>query len=177
MTSGMHAQDKTLWHDMPGQAKKRGTEMRWVWIGFLALGLSGCASLPAAQDDGPKMASAMVGIVNHTEKYVYSASVNGAGGGNMDEYAAGGAEVCCAMIPSKWYPGLKATVRVTFAVGRKLTGLSKVVEVEPYNEAGSIFIHLFPNDEVRVIVTRYGGSSTKHPIPAPVKPAGWKRTE
>lgn len=177
MTSGMHAQDKTLWHDMPGQAKKRGTEMRWLWIGFLALGLSGCASLPAAQDDGPKMASAMVGIVNHTDKYVYSASVNGAGGGNMDEYAAGGAEVCCAMIPSKWYPGLKAKVRVTLAVGRKLTGVDKVVDVERYETPGSIYIHIFPNDRILVVVSRYPGYSKAHPISAPVKPAGWKRTE
>lgn len=150
--------------------------MRWLWTCVLALVLIGCAT-PRVEDDRPKMVSASVGIVNHTDKFVYAAGVNGAGGGTMSEYGAGHAGICCAMIPEKWYPGLTATVRVTFAVGRKLTGLSKVVEVEPYDEAASIYIHLFPNDVVRVVVSDYGGSSTKHPIPAPKKPTGWKRTE
>jgi hypothetical protein len=152
--------------------------MRWLWIGFLALGLSGCGSLPAAPpDDGPKMASAMVGIVNHTDKYVYSASVNGAGGANMSEYGAGGASVCCARIPEKWRPGIKAEVRVTFAMGHQLTGLSKVVEVERYETPGSIYIHLYPDDHVRVVISEYPGYSPAHPIPRPIKPAGWKRKE
>lgn len=150
--------------------------MRWLWMCVLALVLSGCET-PSVEEDSPRMASASVGIVNHTDKFVYSASVNGAGGSTMSEFGAGHAAVCCAMIPKKWYPGLTAMVRVTFAEGRKLTTLSKAVEVERYDEPASIYIHVFPKDEVRVVVTRYGGSSTRHPIPAPVKPAGWKRVE
>jgi hypothetical protein len=152
--------------------------MRWLSMCLLALVLSGCgAQKVQVHEDEFKMASASVGIVNHTDKYVYSASVNGAGGSNMSEYGAGGASVCCAMIPKKWYPGLTGTARITFAEGRKLTTLTKVVEIERYDEPASIYVHVFPKDEVRLIVTRYGGASTKHPIPAPVKPAGWKRVE
>jgi hypothetical protein len=81
--------------------------MRWLSMCLLALVLSGCgAQKVQVHEDEFKMASASVGIVNHTDKYVYSASVNGAGGSNMSEYGAGGASVCCAMIPKKWYPGL-----------------------------------------------------------------------
>ena len=150
--------------------------MRWLWTCVLALMLSGCET-PRVEEAPSRMVSASVGIVNHTDKFVYAAGVNGAGGGTMSEYGAGHAGICCAMIPEKWYPGLTATVRVTFAEGHKLTTLNKVVKVERYNEPASIYIHVFPKDEVRVIVTRYGGASTKHPIPAPAKPAGWKRVE
>lgn len=151
--------------------------MRWLWMSVLALVLSGCGAHSRVQEDEFKMASASVGIVNHTDKYVYSASVNGAGGGNMDEYGAGGGSVCCAMIPDKWYPGLKATINVSLAVGRKLTRVNKVVDVERYDVPGSIYIHVFPGDHIRVVVSRYPGYSAAHPIAAPVKPVGWKRTE
>jgi len=151
--------------------------MRWLWIGFLTLGLSGCASLPAAQDDGPKMVAVMVGIVNHTDKYVYSASVNGAGGGGMAEYGAGHASICCAMLPAKWYPGMKVNVRWDMPLGRQHVIKEREVEVERFDEPGSIFIHIFPENQVRVVISNHSGQSKKHPIPAPQKPAGWARKE
>lgn len=173
MNSGMLANGKALRPDLVVQRK--GEEMKWWMAGLLALVLSGCGTRPIDAEE--EMYGASVGIVNHTGKYVYSAGVNGAGGSNMDEYGAGGAEVCCAMIPEKWRPGLKARVRVTFAVGRKLTGLEKTVEVERYDTPGSIYIHLFPDDQVRLVVSEYPGYSSGHPIPRPVKPAGWTRPE
>lgn len=150
--------------------------MKWWLAGLLALVLSGCGTRPIDAED-EEMYGASVGIVNHTDKYVYSAGVNGAGGGTMSEFGAGGAGVCCARLPAKWRPGLMANVRVTFAVGRKLTRLEKTVEVERYDTPGSIYIHLFPDDQVRVVVSEYAGYSSGHPIPRPVKPVGWKRPE
>ena len=147
--------------------------MKWLTTCLLILSLTGCAS--AFSEPEPKTVGAMVGIVNHTDRYIYSASVNGAGGANMTAYGAGGASVCCAVIPAVWYPGMKVRVYWDMPVGRTHVVSEKEVEVERYEEPGSIYLHFFPNDEVRVVVTRYGGASTKHPIPAPVKPAGWKK--
>lgn len=146
--------------------------MKWLTVGALAFALIGCAS----SAEQPEMASAMVGIVNHTDRYIYSASVNGAGGANMTAYGAGGASVCCAVIPAVWYLGLKVRVFWDMPIGRMPAAKEKDVDVERYDEPGDIYIHLFPDDVVRVVVTQYGGASAKHPIPAPVPPANWKRS-
>lgn len=147
--------------------------MKWTMTAALALCLAGCAS--GFGDESPRMFGAMVGIVNHTDRYIYSASVDGAGGGNMSAYGAGGASICCARLPVVWHPGMMVNVFWNMPIGRTDVGKEKMVEVEKYDAPGDIYIHVFPGDQVRVIVTRYGGASTQHPIPAPVKPAGWKR--
>lgn len=147
--------------------------MRWLTAFALIFVLTGCAS--SYKDGAGKTVGAMVGIVNHTDRYIYSASVDGAGGDGMPEYGAGGASICCAAIPAAWYPGMKVEVRWNMPIGRTPVVKVKEVEVEKYDEPGDIYLHFFPEDRVRVIVTRYGGASTKHPIPAPVAPAGWKK--
>lgn len=149
--------------------------MKWLFALLAALCLSACAGLDLDdEDDTPKTAPAQVGIVNHTGNYIYSASVNGAGGGNMSAWSAGTANICCASIPMVWRPGLKARVRWNMPIGTKDVIKEKIVEVEKYDRPGSIYLHFFPNDEVRVIVTNIGGPSKKHPIPPPVKPANAK---
>lgn len=147
--------------------------MRWLTAFALIFVLTGCAS--SCTDRAAKTVGAMVGIVNHTDRYIYSASVDGAGGANMTAYGAGGASVCCALIPAVWYPGMKVEVRWNMPIGELDVVKVKEVEVEKYDEPGDIYLHFFPEDRVRVIVTRYGGASTKHPIPAPVAPAGWRK--
>ncbi|WP_083941138.1 DUF3304 domain-containing protein [Pseudoduganella violaceinigra] len=130
--------------------------------------LTGC-SAPPAMDDSTYGAS--VGIVNHTGNFIYSASANG-GGGHMEAWGAGGPNVCCVMIPRKWYPGMKVPVRWDMPEGSKHIYKEKIVEVEQYDDddGGSLYIHIFPNGEVRLVVSRYAGWSSKHPIPAPVNP-------
>lgn len=145
---------------------------RWMACA-LAIALTGCAS--AFTEDQPETASAMVGIVNHTDRYIYSASVDGAGGDGMPAYGAGGASICCAVIPAVWYPGMKVTVRWNMPIGRTDVVKEKEVEVEKYQKPGSIYIHVFENDQIRVVVSEHPGYSRAHPIPAPVKPAGWKK--
>ncbi len=148
--------------------------MKWLTALSLALLLAGCASV--FNEEEAETAGAMVGIVNHTDRYIYSASVNGAGGANMTAYGAGGASVCCAVIPAVWYPGMKVLVRWNMPVGRTPVVKEKEVDVERYEKPGSIYLHVFENDEVRVVVTDHPGYSPAHPIPAPVKPADWKKS-
>lgn len=136
-----------------------------------ALSLSACAGLNNEQASAePATASAQVGVVNHTGNYIYSASVDGAGGGKMSAWAAGTANICCASIPRVWYPGMKVRVRWNMPIGRQDVIKEKIVEVEKYDRPGSIYLHFFPNDEVRVVVSNIGGPHPEHPIPPPVKP-------
>ncbi|KXB30646.1 hypothetical protein AT959_07830 [Dechloromonas denitrificans] len=149
--------------------------MKWLLALLAALNLSACAGLEF--DDLPplpKRAPAQVGVVNHTGKYIYSASVDGAGGGNMRKWSAGIASVCCASIPEVWYPGMKVQVRWNMPIGEKDVIKEKTVEVEKYDEPGDIYLHFFPDDVIRVVVTNVGPRHPTHPIPLPVKPANAK---
>jgi len=149
--------------------------MKWLLVLLTMLSLSACAGWNPDDDDGtPRTAPAQVGVVNHTGNYIYSASVDGAGGGNMDRWGAGGASVCCASIPRVWYPGMKVSVRWDMPDGHTHNVKEKIVEVEKYDETGSIYLHFFPDDVVRVVVSPVGPRSPKHPIAPPVKPANAK---
>ena len=72
------------------------------------LALAGCTAF--AKQENPD-ATAQVGIVNHTDKYIYQATVDGAGGGRMSAWGAGIANICCTSIPRVWHPGMKVLVR------------------------------------------------------------------
>ncbi|NMM25760.1 MAG: DUF3304 domain-containing protein [Glaciimonas sp.] len=48
--------------------------------------------------------------------------------------------------------------------GRTSVIKEKIVEVEKYDRPGSIYMHFFPNDKVRVVVSIYPGYSSAHPI-------------
>jgi hypothetical protein len=146
--------------------------MKWLWVLLVALNLLACAGVESEKKSkGPETDAAQVGVVNHTGNYIYSASVNGAGGGKMSAWGAGYANICCTSIPRTWYPGMKVRVRWNMPVGRTDVIKEKVVEVEKYEESGDIYLHFFPNDEVRVVVSNVAGYSSEHPISRPVKPA------
>lgn len=146
--------------------------MKWLFILLITLSLSACAGFESEKKGkGPETDPAQVGVVNHTGNYIYSASVNGAGGGKMSAWGAGYANICCASIPRVWYPGMKVRVRWNMPIGRADVVKEKIVEVEQYDESGDIYLHFFPNDEVRVVVSNVAGYSSEHPIPRPIKPA------
>lgn len=143
-------------------------EMKMKCIRYLislavAIGLTGCA-LRQTHAEPRVGAMASVGIVNHTDQYIYSASVNGASGGNMSAWGVGNASVCCTTIPRVWYPQMKVRVRWNMPIGVKDVIKEKIVEVEKYSEAGDIYMHFFPNDEVRVIVSGDGPGAPNYPI-------------
>ena len=147
--------------------------MKWIMYLGTALLLSGCAlkARQLEQASPSPTATAQVGIVNHTGKYIYSASVDGAGGANMARWGAGGAEICCASIPRVWYPGMMVLVRWDMPEEHTHIVKEKMVEVEKYDEPGDIYMHFFPDDEVRVVVSNVDGHSKNHPIFHSGKPA------
>ena len=152
--------------------------MKRIFVLLVAFSLTACAGLEDV-DRMPKTAAAQVGIVNHTGNYIYSAGIDGigwrgGGGGNMSRWGAGGADVCCASIPRFWRPGMKGIVHWNMPIGRQDVIREKVVEVEKYDEPGDIYLHFFPNDEIRVIVSNIAGWSDEHPILPPIKPANAK---
>ena len=147
--------------------------MKWIiYLGAVLL-LSGCA-LKARQveEAGPSpTATAQVGIVNHTGKYIYSASVDGAGGGTMARWGAGGANICCTSIPRVWHPGMNVLVRWNMPEGHTDVIKEKMVEIEKYDRPGDIYMHFFENDEVRVVVSNDAGYGKDHPIQHTGKPS------
>lgn len=133
----------------------------------IAILLAGCAvrgTQAQSQAKAREMTPAQVGIVNHTGSYIYSASINGGGGGNMARWGAGMANICCVSIPNVWYPGMKVRVRWDMPVGVKHAIKEKIVDVEKYDRPGDIYMNFFPNDEVRVVVSRNGPRSSDYPI-------------
>ena len=134
-----------------------------------AMLLAGCVT--AQQKAQSDFATAQVGIVNHTGKYIYSATVDGSGGGNMDAWGAGVADICCTSIPRVWYQGMKVVVQWDMPSGHTHVVKEKIVEVEKYDRPGSIYMHFFPNDEVRVIISNVYPWHPDHPIPPPVESA------
>lgn len=65
---------------------------------------------------------------------------------------------------------MNVLVRWDMPEGSKHFYKEKMVEVEKYEEPGTIYLHFFPNDQVRVVVSQYAGWSPMHPIKAPEEP-------
>lgn len=129
--------------------------------------IGGCAGRDVQKTEN---APAQVGIVNHTGNYIYSASVDGDGGGFMEKWRGGHANICCASIPVVWHPGIVVLVRWNMPVGHDDVFKEKYVEIEKYDGPGDIYLHFFPNDIVRVVVSNYAGFGKHHPIPPPEEP-------
>jgi len=130
----------------------------------IALSITACKSAPPAVSE---YYGAQIGIVNHTDRYIDSASVDGGGGGNSSGYHAGVANICCVRVPVKWRPGLQLTVWWNMPVNGIPAHKEKIVDVERYDEPGSVYLHFFPDDRVKIVVTNWDGYSDKHPIPPP----------
>ena len=135
----------------------------------ILIALTGCATRSTDTDRGSS-AIAGVGIVNHTGQFIYSASANGAGGGNMSAWGAGSPSTCCVIIPRVWHPHMTVRVRWNMPIGIKDVIKEKIVEVEKYDRLGDVYLNFFPNDEVRVVVSRNGPRADDFPIPHRGKP-------
>lgn len=147
--------------------------MKWIMYLTSALLLTSCAAQTPHDNEVKQSATAtaQVGIVNHTGSYIYSASVDGAGGGNMARWGAGGANICCTSIPRVWHPGMKVLVRWNMPEGHTDVIKEKMVEIEKYDRPGDIYMHFFDKDEVRVVVSNEAGYGKNHPIPHTGKPS------
>ena len=134
----------------------------------VAISQCGCA---LAQQGTPETYNAKVGIVNHTDRYIYAAHAGAGGGGHADRYSAGMANVCCVTLPVKWREGQRINVQWDMPEGTKHIWKEKEVDVEQYLSPGSLYLHFFPDDKVRVVVTRWVGTAPEHPIPRPIPPS------
>ena len=141
--------------------------------GLAVATLTACASSGLSTRDSDKAYfNASIGGVNHTGQYLYGFSVNGSFGGNVSEYGAGNAGVCCVRLPRVYRPGLTVDIKydLTLDDGTKHNWKTKNgIPVEPYTEPGDVYVHFFPNDQIRVVVSNAGPGS-RHPIPSPVNP-------
>lgn len=131
---------------------------------------------------------------NHTDRPAMFVTINGEGGIMNIEPGAEGGDICCVIVPVKWKPGLKVTVgwqdegswlkdeqgnevirngkTVLIPAPRK----SKTVDLPEYDTPETLWIHFFPNEEVKVVMSKYGPGSVKHPIPNPEQ-AAWARRD
>jgi len=135
--------------------------------------LAGCA---ASGGEQAETYGAQIGIVNHTSSYIYSASVDGGGGGTSFPFHAGIANICCVTLPRIWRPGLEFVVRWDVPEGSKHNVREKVVTVERYDETGSLYVHFFEDNEIRIVVTEWYPGSRNHPIQVPPQdPYKWIR--
>lgn len=136
----------------------------YLLLATTVLEIWGCSSHGAYAQQPSDRATAQIGIANHTGDFIYSASVDGAGGGSMSRWGAGMANICCTSIPYVWHPRMKVLVRRDMPQGHQHIVKEKIVEVEKYSEPGSMYMHFFPYDEVRVVVSRVGPGNSAHPI-------------
>jgi hypothetical protein len=115
--------------------------------------LSGCAE---------EMVPASIVGYNHTDNYIDSFSVNGAGGGNLFAHGGGGSIVCCVAIPEKWRPGLKATIRWMNEDG---SWNDAVVDIPKYSmEMGDFQVHFFAKKTVKAFVFNGGAKTPGYPL-------------
>ena len=82
----------------------------------------------------------------------------------MARWGVGFANICCTTIPRVWHPGMKVLVRWDMPEGHQHIVKEKIVEVEKYDTPGSIYMHFFPNDEVRVVVSEFVPGGPDYPI-------------
>jgi Protein of unknown function (DUF3304) len=140
------------------------------------------ASAPATTPRSGKADDEMIGLsltgIDHLADHVsiQEFSVNGHSGAQAGK---GGSDVCCVMVPRKWRPGLKATVRWGILNWRDWTGdeYQTVVDVEPYDEMDRFYVHFLPDGTVRAVVSGDGPRSPDYigpRVPIPQK-YPWKK--
>ena len=82
-------------------------------------------------------------------------------------FGCGGVLALGYPVPLKWRPGLKVKVRWnTYAPdATEPTRHEKTTTILPYDRVGSVYVHFFPGDHVRVVIANNGATSPYHPIP------------
>ncbi|WP_454726128.1 MULTISPECIES: DUF3304 domain-containing protein [Cupriavidus] len=142
--------------------------------GVAVVMLSGCAgSGLSTRDDDKAYVNASIGPVNHTDQFLYMFSVGRVTSAGARSYGWRNAGSCCVRLPRVYRPGLTVDIDYDLLIndGKDDNWKTKTgVPVEPYAEPGDVYVHFFPNDQIRVVVSNPGPRSSKHPIPRPVDP-------
>jgi hypothetical protein len=145
---------------------------------LVSASLSGCFE--------PEKSGVSYAAYNHTDKSIVSIIVNGEGGILGSRAHGGGGEICCVVIPNKWYPGLKATIKweedgdwlldengkEVIRNGKRVyvpaPWKEKTVEVLEYDKhLGQLQMHFFPGDEIKIVVSNYMPGHPKYPLSIP----------
>ncbi|MGQ5524608.1 DUF3304 domain-containing protein [Chitinimonas sp. PSY-7] len=135
-----------------------------LFAGGLAL-LAACQSAPPPK---PEFIAASIAGLNHTPVYIASFSVGEGGGPNIPEWGGGGGVTCCYRLPYKYTPGMTAKVRWNATNTREAHWKEAIVPIEPYEDGGGrVWVHFFPEDKVRIVISNYGPGHPKHPAPSP----------
>jgi len=145
---------------------------------LFSVSLSGCFE--------PEKSGVSYAAYNHTDKSIVSIIVNGEGGILGSRAHGGGGEICCVVIPNRWRPGLKATIKwqeddipVFDTTGKRVVrnGIPVVIE-SPWKETtvevleydkhlGQFQMHFFPGDEIKIVVSNYMPGHPKYPLSIP----------
>ncbi len=154
------------------------------------LGVAACLScaLLVGCFEEEKTGVSVIGV-NHTDIDIIEVSPTGGRGGIVSAYPHGtSGNVCCITIPTKWRPDLTATIAWQNASIAKLDSSgnrvlidgkailieqlrkSKTVPIPKYESAEDLWIHFFPNDEVKLVVSKYSPGHPKHGLPDPELP-------
>ncbi|MFC7420924.1 DUF3304 domain-containing protein [Iodobacter arcticus] len=114
----------------------------------------------------PMLGVSMMCIEHPNTSYIYSYYIKEpfssrmAGGGSCGGLVVGGYQ-----LPEKWQPGMKVKVRWNRPIKGKDNWIEKYTTIMPYDDVGTLYVHFFENDQVRVISSAYAGvSSARHPI-------------
>lgn len=124
--------------------------------------------LPACSQE--KVAIAISGL-NYTDDYIQDFTVDGYSGANIDANGGGGSFVCCVSIPARWRDGLMVTVRWKDDQDHPEKYKEQMVPIPEYtdDDIGSLVVHFYPNDVVKILVTNKTNRYPGYPFPRPHK--------
>ena len=103
------------------------------------------------------------GNVGYIHSYAVQETVHGQfSRGMISGLSCGGTVIAGYPVPRAWTPGMKVKVRWK-PNGRDY--IEKTTTIPRYDAIGMLYVHFFPNDEVRVVVSQVGTLNPGHPIP------------
>ncbi|MBN9411488.1 MAG: DUF3304 domain-containing protein [Burkholderiales bacterium] len=104
------------------------------------------------------------GNVGYIHSYAVQEPIYGQVSRRMVGYGlnCGGTVAAGYPVPDTWTPGMKVKVRWK-PDGREW--IEKTTAILPYSQVGMVYVHFFPNDEVRVVVSTVGALHPDHPLP------------
>lgn len=159
--------------------------IRWVLLIGLSIALGGCFEEQKTSVDYQG--------ANHTGISAIDVTINGAGGiMNVRKHGYGG-NVCCVNVPQTWRSDLTVTIgwQDDHKVEKDAAGNEiirdgrpvwipqprkfKTVTIPKYDTPETLWIHFFPNDEIKVVMSKYGPGHPLHGLPDPEQPERERR--
>ncbi|MDM0075018.1 DUF3304 domain-containing protein [Variovorax sp. J2P1-59] len=141
---------------------------RLLWGLLLGCLLASCAApgdfgdFSSTSKSGVKKSGVAIVGVNHSQTDIaYFGLATGGGGGYVDKRWPSSGTSCCAVIPDIWTPGLD--VRVDWQPSLQ-EERSKRIAIERYEKIGTVYVHFFDNDEIKIVVANVGAEHPDHPI-------------